>query len=140
MERPTKYCHACGARIDAEAEVCPKCGVHQPKPMLMGGARDAALRSGLSETFATKLAAGLCGILLGAFGVHKFVLGLEGPGLTMLLVTLLTTSLTISAVSIVPAIGSMLMGLVGFVEGILYLTKSDEEFHQRYIVEKQVWF
>ncbi|MEM4290409.1 MAG: TM2 domain-containing protein [Nitrososphaerota archaeon] len=29
-ERPTKYCFRCGAVIDLDAEICPKCGVRQP--------------------------------------------------------------------------------------------------------------
>lgn len=30
--RPTKYCHACSAVIDAMAVVCPQCAVPQPMP------------------------------------------------------------------------------------------------------------
>jgi TM2 domain-containing membrane protein YozV len=76
-----------------------------------------------------KLAAGLCGILLGGFGVHKFILGYNTPGLIMLLVSLLTC-LTLYPV----------MGIIGLIEGIIYLTKSDEDFYQTYIVNKKEWF
>ena len=31
-------------------------------------------------------------------------------------------------------------GVVGFIEGILYLTKSDEDFHSRYVIDKKRWF
>jgi TM2 domain-containing membrane protein YozV len=82
-----------------------------------------------SDIGSKKLAAGLCGILIGTLGVHKFVLGLTTPGLVMLLVTVLTCG-----------IGGMVMWPIGVIEGILYLTKSDEEFYQRYIVEQQGWF
>jgi hypothetical protein len=47
----------------------------------------------------------------------------------MLLVTVLTCG-----------IGSAVIGIIGLVEGIIYLTKSDEEFYQTYIVEKKGWF
>jgi hypothetical protein len=67
--------------------------------------------------------------LLGGLGIHKFILGLTTPGLIMLLVTVLTCG-----------VGGAVMGLIGLVEGIIYLTKSDEEFYQRYIVEKVGWF
>ena len=83
----------------------------------------------IAEFASKKLPAGICGILLGSLGVHKFILGLTGPGLIMLLVTVLTLGL-----------GGILFGLIGFIEGIVYLTKSDAEFYQRYAVEKKGWF
>ncbi len=76
-----------------------------------------------------KIAAGICGILLGALGVHKFILGLTTPGLIMLLVSLLTCG-----------IGYPVMHIIGIIEGILYLVKNDEEFYQLYAVEKKGWF
>ena len=82
------------------------------------------------ESFAgNKLAAGICGILLGSLGIHKFILGLTTPGIIMLLVSLLTCG-----------IGAIPMGIIGLVEGIIYLTKSDEEFYRLYGVEKKEWF
>jgi len=32
------------------------------------------------------------------------------------------------------------LGLIGLVEGIIYLTKSDEEFYNTYQVGKKPWF
>ena len=82
------------------------------------------------QSFASKkVAAGICGILLGSLGIHKFVLGLTTPGVIMLLVTVLTCGL-----------GGIVMGIIGLIEGILYLTKTDEEFYQVYSVEKRGWF
>ena len=76
-----------------------------------------------------KVVAGVLGILFGSLGIHKFILGLNTPGLIMLLVTLLTCG-----------IASPVMGIIGLVEGIIYLTKSDEEFYQLYAVEQKGWF
>ena len=76
-----------------------------------------------------KIAAGICGILLGSFGVHKFILGYTGPGLIMLLVTLLTCFLAAPIISI-----------IGLIEGILYLTKSDAEFVRTYVEGRKEWF
>jgi TM2 domain-containing membrane protein YozV len=76
-----------------------------------------------------KVPAGICGILIGAFGVHKFILGLTTPGLIMLLVSLCTCFLA-----------APVMGIIGLIEGIIYLTKSDEDFYQLYYVEKKGWF
>jgi TM2 domain-containing membrane protein YozV len=86
---------------------------------------DPAIR----EASSTKLAAGLCGILLGSFGVHKFVLGMTTPGIIMAAVTVLTCGA-----------GSLVMGTIGLIEGIIYLTKSDEDFYETYVVEKKPWF
>jgi len=58
---PTKYCQACGATIDARAEICPRCGVRQ-------AGQPAGY--GKSRPLATVLA-----LLLGNFGVHRFYLG-----------------------------------------------------------------
>jgi TM2 domain-containing membrane protein YozV len=77
-----------------------------------------------SDVSSKKLAAGLCGILLGAFGIHKFILGYTTEGLLQILL------------SCCCGIG----GLVGLIEGIIYLTKSDEDFYNTYIANKQGWF
>ncbi len=81
-----------------------------------------------ADVSSTKMKAGICGILLGAFGVHKFVLGYHIPGLIMLGVTILSGF----ALAFIPA-------LLGFAEGIIYLTKSDEAFDQTYIANKRLW-
>lgn len=76
-----------------------------------------------------KIAAGICGILLGYLGIHKFILGYTKEGVIMLLVTLLTFGF-----------GGFVMGVIGIVEGIVYLTKSDEEFVSTYVNGKKGWF
>lgn len=76
-----------------------------------------------------KVAAGICGILLGGFGIHKFILGYTGTGLLMLLISILTCGL-----------GYAVMHLIGLIEGIVYLTKSDEEFVRTYVDGRKEWF
>jgi TM2 domain-containing membrane protein YozV len=76
-----------------------------------------------------KIAAGVCGILLGALGIHKFILGYTTQGIIMLLVSILTIGLA-----------APIMGIIGLIEGILYLTKSDEDFSRTYIQSKKGWF
>jgi TM2 domain-containing membrane protein YozV len=77
----------------------------------------------------TKIAAGICAILFGSLGVHKFVIGATNAGITMLLVSILTFG-----------IGWIVMHIIGIVEGITYLTKSDAEFYQTYMLDKKAWF
>jgi TM2 domain-containing membrane protein YozV len=76
-----------------------------------------------------KIPAGICGILLGALGVHKFILGYNKEGIIMLAVTVVTCGFA-----------GFIMGIVGLVEGILYLTKTDEEFVATYITSQKPWF
>jgi len=76
-----------------------------------------------------KIAAGICGILLGALGIHKFILGYTAQGIIMLLISVLTLG-----------IASPIMGLIGLIEGIIYLTKSDEDFSRIYVQNKKGWF
>ncbi len=73
-----------------------------------------------------KMAAGICAILLGHLGIHKFILGLTTPGIIMLLLT-------------ITCVGYPVMHIIGIIEGIIYLTKSDEEFYRLYAVEKKGW-
>ena len=82
-----------------------------------------------------KVAAGICGILLGGFGVHKFILGYTGAGLIMLCVTL---SVFVTCGITLP--GTIAMGVIGLIEGIIYLTKSDEEFVRIYVDGRKDWF
>ena len=71
-----------------------------------------------------KLAAGICGILLGSFGIHKFILGYTKEGIIQLVLGLCC------------GIG----GIIGIIEGIIYLTKTDEEFVATYVTAKKGWF
>ena len=70
-----------------------------------------------------KIIAGVLAIVLGGLGIHKFILGYTQEGIIQLLIGLC-------------GIGSV----IGIIEGIIYLTKSDEEFYQTYQVGKKGWF
>lgn len=89
------------------------------------------------ETFASdgnkKVIAGVLAILLGAFGVHKFILGYNKEGIIMLVVTVVLGAFTCGT-------GASLMALIGLIEGIVYLTKSDEEFYNTYQAGEKTWF
>lgn len=71
-----------------------------------------------------KVTCGVLGILLGGLGVHKFILGYTTEGI----------------IQIVLNIFCGLGGIIGLIEGIIYLTKTDEEFYNTYQLNKKAWF
>lgn len=80
-----------------------------------------------------KVLAGVLAIILGGFGVHKFVLGYTKEGIIILVITLILGILTCG-------VAGWIMGILGLIEGIIYLTKSDEEFYNTYQVGHKPWF
>ncbi len=76
-----------------------------------------------------KVLAGVLAIVLGALGIHKFVLGYTKEGVIMLLVSVLSCGI-LAGIS----------AIIGLIEGIIYLTKTDEEFVEEYQVNQKTWF
>jgi len=72
-----------------------------------------------------RILAGVLAIVLGGLGVHKFILGYTQEGIIQLILGVVTCGIG---------------GVIGLVEGIIYLTKTDEEFYQTYQVGKKGWF
>lgn len=95
------FCPNCGAPTYAGAAVCTNCGCG----LVMAPPADAK----------SKLAAGLLGILLGGLGIHNFYLGYTGKGVAQLLISL---------VGSLVAIGPVVAGIWGLIEGIMILTGS----------------
>lgn len=145
-------CPNCFAESPPGAQQCPRCGTpyfppppvqnpqtqynqqwgqqgpvqpNYPRPMGMGE-MPPQLRQ---EANTKKIACGICGILLGSLGIHKFIYGATTAGIIMLVLTLATCG-----------IAGALFGLIGIIEGIIYLTKSDEQFYSEYMVGKKSWF
>ncbi|HEY1188312.1 MAG TPA: NINE protein [Gemmata sp.] len=100
--------------------------------------RAPARRRRVQEFASKKIVAGILGILLGGLGIHKFVLGFPTAGAIMLVTTLVTA--VIGAFCILPWLATFALSVIGLVEGIIYLTKSDEDFYQTYAVEQRSWF
>ena len=72
-----------------------------------------------------KMIAGILAIVIGSLGIHKFVLGYTQEGIIQIVITVVTCGIG---------------GIIPLIEGIIYLTKSDEEFYQTYQVGKKGWF
>jgi len=75
---------------------------------------------------------GILAILLGALGIHKFYLGYQKEGIIMLLVGVVGAPLC--------GIPTAIVGIVGIIEGVMYLTKTDEQFVATYITGRKGWF
>jgi len=73
-----------------------------------------------------KLIAGLLAILLGGLGIHKFYLGYTKEGIILIVANVFTCFTVV--------------WLVVLIEGIIYLTKSDNEFVSTYVVGRKPWF
>lgn len=116
-------CQFCGATfIDGNAPAPQPAPQPVPQPMHQAPhpqqfAQYAAQQQqpGYRPSGKSKLVAGLLGIFLGGLGIHKFYLGKIGMGILYL----------IFCWTYIPA-------LVGFIEGIIYLCASDQEFEYKY--------
>lgn len=84
-----------------------------------------------------KILAGIMGILFGGLGIHKFVLGYTNEGIILLALSIIGVATSCLVIGIFIA---GIAGLIGFIEGIIYLTKTDQEFYQTYQVNKRPWF
>ena len=80
----------------------------------------------------SKVAAGILAIFLGGLGIHKFYLGYTVPGVIFLLLTFFGWLLLF--------IPNIVISIIVIIEGIIYLTKSDEEFEQTYVIGSKPMF
>ncbi len=73
-----------------------------------------------------RVLAGVFGIVLGGLGVHRFIIGDVSGGIKRILLNFLCGA----------------GGLIGLIEGIIYLTKSDEDFIETYQIprKRKAWF
>lgn len=130
-------CPQCGAPIDPTATECEYCGEklsvrqaaqqlqsQQPQPIYVQQQQPVNYQGMQPPVYASeanagwpvksKVTAGVLALLLGGFGVHKFYLGKIGMGILYL----------VFCWTYIPA-------LVSFVEGIIYLCSSDENFSRK---------
>jgi TM2 domain-containing membrane protein YozV len=125
----TRYCTKCGAVNDDLAQYCTQCQAplgpvtsgYQPMQSVHPGAVTDWKALGADK----KVTAGICAILVGWLGVHKFILGYTTEGIIQLALGIVTCGLT---------------NILSIIEGVIYLTKSDEDFVRTYIQNKKGWF
>lgn len=96
------FCRGCGKEIHETARACPSCGAPQSQPGVVLGDKN-------------RIVAALLAFFLGGFGAHKFYLGKIGQGILYL----------VFCWTLIPS-------FIAFIEFIIYLCNSDEEFARKY--------
>lgn len=111
----------------SEESPTPESPAPQIPPVQAAAPTPAAATAYTKEQKDKKLIAGLLGvssIVWGGFGIHKFYLGYTKEGIIQLVLTLAC------------GVGA----IIGIIEGIIYLTKTDDEFVSTYVVGRKGWF
>ena len=80
----------------------------------------------------SKIVAALLAFFLGGLGIHKFYLGCNTAGIIMLVLFL--------GGFILVGIPTIIIGIIAFIEFIIYLIKSDADFQTTYVDNKKCWF
>jgi len=95
--------------------------------------------SQINKPQSKRMGAALLAIFLGGLGIHKFYLGYNIAGIIHLVVSLVV-------VPIVTLFSCGFLFWLGFfplifviIEGIIYLTKSDDQFIEIYQLNKKEW-
>jgi TM2 domain-containing membrane protein YozV len=137
----TQYttCPNCHTQNTSLNRMCTNCGTTMPiapMPMQPAAGYGAQTKPPGADK---KILAGILGIVLGGLGIHKFVLGYQQEGIILLGAYVISIIIAVVTCGIgTPLI--LVPSVIGLIEGIMYLTKSDEEFVQTYIVNKRPWF
>lgn len=112
----TAYTDGGTAEPGADEQFCTSCGSVIKKEAEICTECGVRQQGATADSDKDRTTAAIFALLLGGLGAHHFYLGNVGRGVLYLLFVW----------TLIPAI-------VGFIEGILYLTKSDQEFQQKYV-------
>jgi len=103
-----KFCSECGEKIRIKAVVCPKCGCAQ-------NSHDSSTTFNLCIPRKNRTTAGFLALILGGIGIHYFYLGKNVAGVICVLFCWTWIPL-----------------VAGLIEGITFLTMTDEKFKEKY--------
>ena len=127
-----------GVRVDFEPDADTAIGIYVEAAITPATGAAAA---GIQAYPKSKIAAGLLAIFLGSLGIHKFYLGYPGAGalfLALWIVALVSSCTIVGLLWGIPMY--MVLWIITLVEGIIYLTKTDEDFHEIYVVNNRMFF
>src|SRR5690606_22800799 len=90
----------------------------------------------LQDANSKKILAGVLAIILGHIGIHKFVLGYNNEGIILLILGLVGY---VTACLIIGYFILLVTGIIGLVEGIIYLTQTDEALYNACVRNNKAW-
>ena len=156
-----KVCGNCQQTVPADAVFCNRCGsqfvpqdvqaapqYQQPAPQYQqpfanpGQPMNVVVNvapTGYAQPYVaqkSKVAAALFAFFLGGFGVHGFYLGNTSMGIVLLLVTLISFPLMLILIGF---FSLFVVSIICLIQAILYIAASDQDFDQKYVIEKR-WF
>ncbi|MBP1889159.1 TM2 domain-containing membrane protein YozV [Clostridium moniliforme] len=121
-----RVCSQCGAALEGDSKFCKYCGtnngineeVNNNQTQYQNPVYSNPIHStepvGIKVPVKSKVTAGLLAIFLGGFGIHKFYLGKIFQGILYILFC-----------------WTYIPSIISFIEGIIYLTKSDEAWAEK---------
>ncbi len=119
-------CPNCGINLDDGAKFCASCG-YEISPRTFNQERNQeyttadnvvepeVVRTPVAQG-SDRIIAGILALLFGGLGIHKFYLNDTSMGLIYLCFC-----------------WTGIPEIIGFIEGIIYLTSTDEEFQEKYV-------
>ncbi len=104
-------CPNCGTNLDEGAKFCASCGYEiSPKSI------NPEIVSPSVKPVKDRIIAGILALLLGGLGIHKFYLNDTSAGILYICFS-----------------WTGIPEIIGLIEGIIYLTSTDEEFQEKYV-------
>lgn len=141
-----KNCSNCNYQYTEDERFCPNCGqargeennaynnnvnyygapnINQDLSGTQINSAEDVERMNVPKSAKSKTTAGVLALLLGAWGIHKFYLGYYGTGVIMILICFLTCGMSY---------------ILAIIEGIIYLSMSNQDFYLTYVQNEKHWF
>jgi TM2 domain-containing membrane protein YozV len=86
---------------------------------------------GIGSAKKEKWVAAVLAFTLGCFGIHKFYLGYKSEGIAMILITVIG--------SLCLGLGAFVMYIFALIEAVRYVTLTQEDFEQAYVINRKGW-
>jgi len=120
-----RYCWHCATAVAPDQALCTHCGAG------LHGAGGRAVANNSVES--KRIISAVVAIFVGAFGVHKFVMGDTRQGFVRV-------GILAAAMIFTLGFGAIPLMIIGIIEGVTYVTMSDADFIRVYQEGHKAWF